>query len=141
PTAAKASASPTPEPSLPGRAENQRRAQEFFVMIDPSHGGYDKGAAFTNKLLEKDVTLKLARELRKELEERGIPSRMLRDSDVDVPLERRGGGTHQQNTPPFIPPPPARPGRGGRVLPPLLAEPQPPPRPPLSSGAAHRAPP
>src|SRR5262249_486322 len=78
-----ASASPTPEATASGSAESQRRAQEFFVMIDPSHGGYDKGAAFTNKLLEKDVTLKLARELRKELEERGIRSRMLRDSDVD----------------------------------------------------------
>src|SRR5262249_57291504 len=102
PTAAKASASPTPEPSLPGRAENQRRAQEFFVMIDPSHGGYDKGAAFTNKLLEKDVTLKMARELRKELEEPGIPSRMLRHSDVDVPLLRRAEITTEQRAAAYV---------------------------------------
>ncbi len=85
PVAPAASASPAPEQTTPAAAENQRRTQEFFVMIDPSHGGYDKGANFGGKLVEKDITLKLARELRKELEERGIPSRMLRDSDVDVP--------------------------------------------------------
>ena len=38
-------------------------------MIDPSHGGNDKGASFGGKLVEKDITLRLARELRKELEE------------------------------------------------------------------------
>src|SRR5690349_19341515 len=82
-------AAPTPASQTAPSAENQRRAPEFFVMIDPSHGGVDKGANFGGKLLEKDITLKLARELRKELEDHGIPSRMLRDSDVDIALERR----------------------------------------------------
>jgi N-acetylmuramoyl-L-alanine amidase len=121
-----ASASPTPEPGAPGAAENQRRTQEFFVMIDPSHGGYDKGAAFSNKLLEKDVTLKLARELRKELDERGIPSRMLRDSDVDVPLERRAEITNEQRAAIYVALHAGRPGRGVRVYTELLADPQPP---------------
>src|SRR4029077_19316057 len=92
PAAPVATATPEPASQSASSAESQRRAPEFFVMIDPSHGGVDKGANFGGKLLEKDITLRLARELRKELEDRGIPSRMLRDSDVDIALERRGGG-------------------------------------------------
>lgn len=95
-------------------------------MIDPSHGGYDKGASFGGKLLEKDVTLKLARELRKELEERGIPSRMLRDSDVDVPMERRAEITNEQRAGIYVALHAGRLGHGVRVYTPMLADPQPP---------------
>jgi len=49
----------------------------------------DKGASFGGKLVEKDITLRLARDLRKELEERGIAVRLLRESDVDLSLDRR----------------------------------------------------
>jgi N-acetylmuramoyl-L-alanine amidase len=124
PVAPAASASPAPEQTTPAAADNQRRTQEFFVMIDPSHGGYDKGANFGSKLLEKDVTLKLARELRKELEERGIPSRMLRDSDVDVPMERRAEITNEQRAGIYVALHAGRPGHGVRVYTPLLADPQ-----------------
>ena len=89
-------------------------------MIDPSHGGYDTGADFGGKLLEKDITLKLARELRKELDERGIASRMLRDSDVDVPLERRAEITNEQRAGIYVALHAGRPGRGVRVYMPLL---------------------
>src|SRR5260221_7029131 len=111
-------ATATPEPASPSAspAESQRRAPEFFVMIDPSHGGIDKGATFGGKLLEKDITLKLARELRKELEDRGIPSRMLRDSDVDIALERRGGGKKEQRARGFLSLLPRRAGPHARAF-------------------------
>jgi|SRR5579864_5709295 len=83
--AATAASEPT-QLSAPASPEGQRHAPEFFVMIDPSHGGNDKGASFGGKLVEKDITLRLARELRKELEERGIATRLLRDSDIDLSL-------------------------------------------------------
>jgi N-acetylmuramoyl-L-alanine amidase len=124
PEAPAASASPAPEQTTPAATDNQRRTQEFFVMIDPSHGGYDNGANFGSKLLENDVTLKLARELRKELEERGIPSRMLRDSDVDVPMERRAEITNEQRAGIYVALHAGRPGHGVRVYTPLLADPQ-----------------
>src|SRR4051794_502930 len=76
--------------------DGQKRAPEFFVMIDPSHGGNDKGATFGGKLMEKDITLRLARELRKELEERGIAARLLRESDIDLGLDRRAEITNEQ---------------------------------------------
>jgi N-acetylmuramoyl-L-alanine amidase len=119
-----ASAAPSSGQGAPATSESQRRTQEFFVMIDPSHGGYDKGANFGGKLLEKDVTLRLARELRKELDELGIPSRMLRDSDVDVPLERRAEITNEQRAGIYVALHAGRPGHGVRVYTPLLADPQ-----------------
>jgi N-acetylmuramoyl-L-alanine amidase len=115
------SASPSPSPA----AETQRRP-EFFVMIDPGHGGYDTGADFGGKLLEKDITLKLARELRKELEDRGIASRLLRDSDVDLALDRRAEITNEQRASLYIALHAGRPGRGVRVYAPFLADVQPP---------------
>ena len=93
-------------------------------MIDPSHGGYDTGAAFGNKLLEKDITLKLARELKKELDERGIPSRMLRDSDVDIALDRRAEIANEQRAGIYIALHAGWPGRGVRVYAPLLPDPR-----------------
>lgn len=119
------SAAQTPAPSAPAAVDSTHR-QEFFVMIDPSHGGYDRGADFGSKLLEKDVTLRLARELRKELEQRGIAARMLRDSDVDVDLERRAEITNEQRAGIYIALHAGRPGRGVRVYAPFLANPQPP---------------
>jgi N-acetylmuramoyl-L-alanine amidase len=120
---------PAPSPAVPQpspAAENQRRTPEFFVMIDPSHGGYDKGADFGGKLLEKDITLKLARELRKELEERGIASRLLRDSDVDIALERRAEITNEQRAGIYIALHAGRLGHGVRVYTPLLTGAEPP---------------
>ncbi|HKV94575.1 MAG TPA: N-acetylmuramoyl-L-alanine amidase [Candidatus Angelobacter sp.] len=124
PAAPAASASPGQGQSTPVATDNQRHGQEFFVMIDPSHGGYDKGANFGGKLLEKDVTLKLARELHKELDDRGIPSHMLRDSDVDVPMERRAEITNEQRAGIYIALHAGLPGHGVRVYTSLLANPQ-----------------
>jgi N-acetylmuramoyl-L-alanine amidase len=117
-------ATPLVSENTPPAAEGQRHSQEFFVMIDPSHGGYDKGASFGGKLAEKEITLKLARELRKELEERGIAARLLRDSDIDVALERRAEITNEQHAGIYVALHAGRPGRGVRVYSPLLADPQ-----------------
>jgi N-acetylmuramoyl-L-alanine amidase len=113
---------PIPE-SAPPAAEAQRHTQEFFVMIDPGHGGYDKGASF-GKLSEKEITLRLARELRKELEERGIAARLLRDSDIDVAMERRAEITNEQHAGIYVALHAGRPGQGVRVYSPLLADTQ-----------------
>jgi len=122
--APEASATPTPvQPSAPS-VEGQRRTPEFFVMIDPSHGGADKGASFSGKLLEKDITLRLARELRKELEERGIAVRLLRESDIDLSLDRRAEITNEQHAGIYVALHAGRPGKGVRVYTPLLTDPQ-----------------
>jgi N-acetylmuramoyl-L-alanine amidase len=93
-------------------------------MIDPSHGGYDKGANLGGKLMEKDITLRLARELHKELEERGIASRLLRDGDIELGLERRAEITNEQHASIYVALHAGHTGKGVRVYTPLLADTQ-----------------
>jgi N-acetylmuramoyl-L-alanine amidase len=115
-----------PEPAqqnTPSAAEGQRHTPEFFVMIDAGHGGNDKGATFGGKLVEKDITLRLARELRKELEERGIAARLLRETDIDIGLERRAEITNEQQAGIYVAIHAGRPGRGVRIYASLLADP------------------
>jgi N-acetylmuramoyl-L-alanine amidase len=111
-------------PSSTRPTEAQKRAPEFFVMIDPSHGGNDKGATFSGKLMEKDITLRLAREVRKELEERGIPARLLRESDIDLSLDHRAEITNEQRASLYVALHAGRPGKGVRVYAPVLTDTQ-----------------
>jgi N-acetylmuramoyl-L-alanine amidase len=94
-------------------------------MIDPSHGGNDKGAIFGGKLMEKDITLRLAREVRKELEERGITARLLRESDIDLGLDRRAEITNEQHASIYVALHAGRPGKGVRVYAPILTDAKP----------------
>ncbi|ERN53744.1 N-acetylmuramoyl-L-alanine amidase family protein [Alkalihalophilus marmarensis] len=59
------------------------------IMIDPGHGGRDPGAV-ANGLVEKDLTLTIAREIREVLlRNYDVLIRMTRDSDMFVSLEDR----------------------------------------------------
>jgi N-acetylmuramoyl-L-alanine amidase len=118
-----------PSPALKPQAspEIHRPSQpDFLVIIDPSHGGDDKGAVLAGSRWEKDVTLALARELRKQLEEHGIPARLLRDSDVNLSLERRAEAANQERASIYIALHAGPPGRGMRVYAPALENTQPP---------------
>jgi len=59
------------------------------VMIDPAHGGSDRGAVGRRGLEEKVVTLALARELSYALQRKGFYVFMTRSSDSLVPEHRR----------------------------------------------------
>lgn len=120
-TPAASPATPSPTPAATGKPS----APEFFVLIDPSHGGDDKGAVFAPRIFEKDLTLSLARLLRKELEERGISARLLRDSDTTISLEHRAELCNQQHESLYIALHAAETGRGVRVYSSLLPDPQP----------------
>ena len=90
-------------------------------MIDASHGGDDRGVVFAPKFYEKDVTLALARDLRRELQDRGIPVRMLRDGDAGLSLERRAEASNEQHGGIYVALHAGLPGKGVRVYAPLLA--------------------
>ncbi len=64
-------------------------APAYLVVIDAGHGGDERGAALSDKLGEKDVTLALARRLRMELQARGIAPLMTRDGDSTVSPDQR----------------------------------------------------
>ncbi|MEW9502751.1 N-acetylmuramoyl-L-alanine amidase CwlD [Jeotgalibacillus marinus] len=53
------------------------------IVLDPGHGGADGGASY-EKILEKNLTLKIANQLRAYLEEQGAIVRMTRETDMDL---------------------------------------------------------
>jgi N-acetylmuramoyl-L-alanine amidase len=77
----------TIEPQLrPQMISNMGKVQT--VVLDPGHGGYDKGA-ISSYGCEKDFALDVARQLRPLLQAKGFKVIMTRESDVFVPLELR----------------------------------------------------
>jgi N-acetylmuramoyl-L-alanine amidase len=64
-------------------------ARRYFAVVDASHGGDDHGETLSSTLLEKDVTVALARGLRQELQSRGIPTLVIRDSDANLSVDQR----------------------------------------------------
>jgi N-acetylmuramoyl-L-alanine amidase len=98
--AAGAAAKPTPAPTSAPPAASTSSARppasalppaplrRVFAVLDASHGGDDRGAAL-GQLAEKDITLAFARRIREELQTRGIPALVLRDSDTSMTLDQR----------------------------------------------------
>jgi N-acetylmuramoyl-L-alanine amidase len=70
-----------------------RAAGRPIVVIDPGHGGRDPGAtAVSGSIVEKDLTLALARELRDRLIDRGrVRVALTRNSDRYLTLDDRAG--------------------------------------------------
>src|SRR5438552_1797793 len=64
-------------------------APTYFAVVDASHGGEERGAALSDQLSEKDITLAFARKLRQELESRGVSTLVLRDGDTTLSLDHR----------------------------------------------------
>jgi N-acetylmuramoyl-L-alanine amidase len=62
----------------------------FVVALDPGHGGSNLGAAAADGVVEKQVTLALARRLRARLQATpGVRVVLCRDADVLVPIRAR----------------------------------------------------
>ena len=66
----------------------QRSGKVQTVVLDPGHGGFDKGAASTFGN-EKTYALDVARQLRPMLQAKGFKVIMTRETDVFIPLEVR----------------------------------------------------
>jgi len=73
-------------------SENEKLLNEHIdvIVIDPGHGGQDSGAVGKGGLVEKEVTLDIARRLRDLLKkESGLKVILTRETDMLVPLEER----------------------------------------------------
>jgi N-acetylmuramoyl-L-alanine amidase len=81
-------------PSQPQSSPASAPVRRPLVVVDPAHGGEERGAALTDLLSEKDVTLGFARLLRHELELRGFAVLMLRDGDTALTLDQRAGSAN-----------------------------------------------
>lgn len=85
---------PAPKPKTHGKP---------VIMIDPGHGGIDGGAVSGNNLLEKNVVLAVAKELRKDLMASGrYDVRMTRTSDIFISLDQRLKASHAAGADLFI---------------------------------------
>jgi N-acetylmuramoyl-L-alanine amidase len=109
---APAASTPQPTTIAPGR--------RYFAVVDASHGGDDLGETLSTTLFEKDVTVALARSLRQELESRGIPTLVLRDSDANLSLDQRASLANAGHAAIYIALHAASNGRGVRVYTALL---------------------
>ncbi len=76
-------------PAVPPATRAQVQPQ-YVVVLDAAHGGGDVGARFTDKLLEKDLTLGFSVRLRQALASHGIQVITTRDTDTAVSMVARG---------------------------------------------------
>jgi len=85
---------PSPAESTPGKktslADNARRDMRPLIIVDAGHGGMDPGTHGESGLLEKNIALSVARQLRDRLEQSGhYRVKLTRDADVFIPLRDR----------------------------------------------------
>ena len=66
------------------------KPRDVLIAIDAGHGGVDPGATGAAGTHEKDITLAMARELKRQIDAQpGMRAVLTRDSDVFVPLAER----------------------------------------------------
>jgi N-acetylmuramoyl-L-alanine amidase len=106
--------------AIPASAAPVPAPRRYFAIVDASHGGDDHGETLSSSLLEKDVTVALARSLRQELESRGITTLVLRDSDANLSLDQRAIFANADHAAIYIALHAASSGRGVRVYTALL---------------------
>ena len=76
-----------PETKKDGQAG---RSRPLVIMLDPGHGGEDRGAIGKYKTREKDVVLQIGRRLQKLIaREPNMKAHMTRNEDVFIPLKVR----------------------------------------------------
>jgi N-acetylmuramoyl-L-alanine amidase len=100
-----------PPPAAPGATvlpplaplpESRKRAA-FTVVIDAGHGGEESGAKGPSGLLEKDVTLDVARRLKARLgADDGTAVILTRDDDRKVPLDDRTAVANHEKADLFV---------------------------------------
>ncbi len=78
----------------PATANAPTAPHRVLAVVDPAHGGEERGAALTDTLAEKTVTLGFARLLRHELEIRGFAVTLLRDADISSTLDQRAAAAN-----------------------------------------------
>jgi len=80
--------------SKSARSETSRSAPSVdrsrpIIVLDPGHGGVEKGAVGPTGLQEKDATLGIAQQLKKTLERSGVSVVLTRDDDRLLSLDER----------------------------------------------------
>jgi len=96
-------------------------ARRLIAVVDPAHGGAERGAALTETLAEKNITLGFARLVKHELERQGFAVILLRDGDDTLTLDQRAGAANAARAGIYISLHAASQGSGARVYTALLS--------------------
>jgi N-acetylmuramoyl-L-alanine amidase len=89
PSTTNPSAAPEAPPTPPAPV-----VRRVLAVVDAAHGGEERGAALTDTIAEKTVTLGFARLLRHELELRGFAVALPRDADTTLTLDQRAAAAN-----------------------------------------------
>ena len=81
--------------------ESLSEPKEPTVVVDAGHGGND-GGTYSGKIIEKDITLAVAKKMKKLLEEHDINVIMTRETDEYMELEERTQISNENDTDLFI---------------------------------------
>jgi N-acetylmuramoyl-L-alanine amidase len=93
---------PTP-PKPKAQGQGTVRTELPLIVIDPGHGGQDPGAIAGNGTYEKDITLAMARELRRQLlATKRYRVVLTRDKDIFIPLRDRAAVARDNDAHLFI---------------------------------------
>ncbi len=76
--------------------------QGLTIVIDPGHGGNDKGTTGARETLEKELTLKTSELLATKLKAAGASVHLTRESDDYVSLRKRVASSHQYDADAFL---------------------------------------
>lgn len=76
-------------PAAPPPVVRADRGKKRLIVIDPGHGGQDPGAPGANGTHEKEITLAVAKELGRQLENAGYRVHLTRSSDIFIKLQDR----------------------------------------------------
>lgn len=101
PAAKSGTLKPAPQPKKP-TPKIDKTPRKKIIVLDPGHGGADPGAISASGRYEKDLTLKMAFELKSQLQEAGYSVVLTRDRDIAIPLRGRIERAHKANADLFI---------------------------------------
>jgi N-acetylmuramoyl-L-alanine amidase len=99
---------PLPKTSLPTSKGDRTLTRTLGlkigrIVLDPGHGGQDKGTIGPGGLVEKDLVLQVAKDLQQLLQEKlGAEVILTRNDDTFIPLEERTEFANQQRADLFV---------------------------------------
>jgi N-acetylmuramoyl-L-alanine amidase len=97
---------PATEKSAPVKSVTEAvpgKPRDVVVAVDAGHGGDDPGATGSSGAREKDITLAVARQLKKQIDKMpGMSAVLTRDGDYFIPLEKRYLKAREQKADLFV---------------------------------------
>lgn len=94
---------PSTKTPPPATKPNKSKRNTFIIMLDPGHGGEDPGAVGPSGIREKDIVLKIAKQLKQMISrEPNMKVYLTREEDVFIPLGIRVAKARKLNANLFI---------------------------------------